>query len=329
MKKLISGIFLVTGTSIGGGMVMLPAVVGVYGYFSAIGLLIGVWIFNTLIALLFLEANCYLTMNTNLISMTKRLLGYHVQWVTWIIFLGFLYTIMCVYISGLTEVIGGFLEKNEFYIPSFYISFFAVFAVSLPIYLGIVYVNYFNRLLVIAMFLAFLALILLIAPHIEINNLLKTPENFSIMALPVVFTSFGFLVVIPRLRSYLDDDIKKIKIAIILGSFIPLVIYITWITVVMGVVPVSGSKGLQAILDYVEPVKGITKILATQTTSPSTSFFIQVFILFSIVSSFVGISLGLYDFLADGFRISKRAYGKIKLLSLTFLPPLIITLTPQ
>jgi len=83
----------------------------------------------------------------------------------------------------------------------------------------------------------------------------------------------------------------------------------------------------QAILAYVEPVKGITTILASQTATPSTSFFIQVFILFAILSSFVGISLGLYDFIADGFHASKRAAGKIKLLSLTFLPPLIITLT--
>jgi len=247
MKKLISSILLVTGATIGGGMIMLPAVIGIYGYFSAIGMLVGVWVFNTIIALLFLEANCYLPLRTNLISMTKKLLGPKFGWITWIICLGFLYTIMCVYISGMTEVIGSFLEKTALHFPSFYLSIIAVISVGLPIYLGITYVNHFNRLFVIAMFLAFFTLVFLISPHISIDNLLTIPPRIPLMALPVVFTSFGFLVIIPSLRSYLDDDVKKIKIAIILGSFIPLIIYISWITVVMGVIPVSGSEGLQAM----------------------------------------------------------------------------------
>lgn len=327
MKKLISSIFLVTGTSIGGGMVMLPTVVGIYGYFSAISVLAAVWFFNIIIALIFLESNCYLPMRTSLISMTKELLGHRVKWITWVICLGFLYTIMCVYISGMTEVIGGFLGKIRFVIPSFYLSILSVVTISLPIYFGMIYVHHFNRFVVISMFLAFFTLIFFITPHINIHNLLSATNHIPMMALPIVFTSFGFLIVIPSLRSYLDDDVKKIKIAIIVGSIIPLIIYIMWITVVMGVIPVLGKGGLQTILDQAEPVKSMTSTLTSHAGSSSISFVIQIFVLFAIVSSFVGISLGLYDFLADGFRISKTPSGKIKLLVLTFVPPLIIALT--
>lgn len=147
------------------------------------------------------------------------------------------------------------------------------------------------------------------------------------MSLPIVFTSFGFLIIIPSLRNYLEDNIKKIKIAIIIGSLIPLIIYIVWVTVVMGVIPVLGNNGLQMVLQQVEPLKSMTNVLSLHAANASISVFTQLFILFAIASSFVGISLGLYDFLADGLGISKNPLGKLKLLTCTFLPPLIIALT--
>ena len=327
MRKLISSIFWVTGTTIGGGMVMLPAVVGVYGYFSAIGIVVAVWLLTTLIALTFLEANCYLPARANLISMSKQLMGSRFKWITWIVCLSFLYTIMCVYISGLTEIIGGFLEKNAIFIPSVYLSLFSVIAVSIPIYFGMASISRFNRFIVMLMFLAFFTLVFLIVPHVDADILLNTKESIPLMALPIVFTSFGFLIVVPSLRTYLEDDIKKIKIAIVVGSFIALMVYIIWVTVVMGVIPVFGDNGLQWILEQAKPVKHLTNTLSSQALSPSIALLIQLFVLFAILSSFVGTSLGLYDFLADGLRNSKKCEGKMKLLVLTFLPPLIIAAT--
>ena len=126
------------------------------------------------------------------------------------------------------------------------------------------------------------------------------------------------------MKSLFEDDIKKIKIAIIVGSFIALMVYIIWVTVIMGVIPVFGDEGLQWILEQAKPVKYLTNTLSSQVLSPSLALLIQSFIFFAILSSFLGTSLGLYDFLADGLRNSNKQAGKIKLLALTFLPPLII-----
>lgn len=327
MQKLILSILMVIGTTIGGGMVVLPAVVGIYGYFSAIGLLFIVWFVNILIALIFLEANCYLPKGTSLISMTNQLLGKHTERITWVIFLGFLYTIMCVYISGITEIIGNFLELYSLVIPSWCISIVSVVTISAPLYFGMNYVANFNRCIVMIMFLSFLMLFVSIAPALSGKILISTTPHLPVMALPIVFTSFGFLVVIPSLRTYLDDDVKKLKIAIILGSFIPLFFYILWTTAVMGIIPLAGEGGLQAILNQPEPLKMMLKSLTTHTGNSWASVYTQIFILFAIVSSFIGISLGLYDFLADGLKVRKTPWGKIKLLAVTFLPPLIIALT--
>ena len=327
MKKMLSSIFIVTGTTIGGGMVLLPAVIGVYSYYSAIGILIAVWLVNTMIALIFLEANCYLPAKTSLISMSRRLLGRYGEWTAWIVCLVFLYTIMCAYTTGMTEIISGFLEKNLLHVPSSYLSILSVITISLPIYFGMTHINVFNRFIVISMFTAFFALTFFITPHIEISNLLAAPIHLPTMALPIVFTSFGFLIIIPSLRGYLNDNVKHLKISIIVGSFIPLIIYMLWVTVVIGAIPALGKDSLQTILAQSEPVKNMANVLISHTGNLQISFFIQIFILFAIASSFIGTSLGLYDFLADGLNISKSPIGKIKLLVLTFIPPLIIALT--
>lgn len=45
------------------------------------------------------------------------------------------------------------------------------------------------------------------------------------------------------------------------------------------------------------------------------------------MTSFLGVSLSLSDFLADGFKIKKNARGRFIITLLTFLPPLFFSLT--
>jgi tyrosine-specific transport protein len=40
----------------------------------------------------------------------------------------------------------------------------------------------------------------------------------------------------------------------------------------------------------------------------------------------LGVSLGLFDFIADGFRIQKKGMKKLLIALITFLPPIVITL---
>lgn len=326
MKKMISAVFIVTGTSIGGGMILLPAIIGIYGYFSAISILAVSWLFTTTLALIYLEANCYLPKHTSMISITKKLLGSWASGFVWIACLGFLYTLLSIYITGLSELLCGFIEKNTHDLPLFYFAILAVFTMALPIYLGINSLNRINAMIVIAMFIAFLMLVFMIGPYTDMHQLIARKNLSPMMALPIVFTSFGFLAIIPSLRGFLDDNVKQLKMTIIVGSFIPLVIYILWTTLVMGVLPIGGEHGLHAIINDAQPLNHMTSSLIMFAGDSTISLFIQLFIFFAIASSFAGISLALYDFLADGLNITKTPLGKMKLLALTFLPPLMIVL---
>ena len=45
-----------------------------------------------------------------------------------------------------------------------------------------------------------------------------------------------------------------------------------------------------------------------------------------MATSFLSVSLSLSDFLADGFRVTKRGFGSLFVYSGTFLPPILIVL---
>ncbi len=322
MKKLLAGTLLLAGTSVGGGMILLPAVIGVYGYWSAILILFAIWALNVSVAFTLLEANTYLPQGTNFISMAEKLLGKKAKIFTWIICLTFLYTLMCVYISGVTEILSAYMH-----IPSIYLSCFAILLIGLPIYLGITQVSRFNTFIVTGMFITFFIILLFLVPHSKASVFLSTKNYLPFLALPVVFTSFGYLNLIPSIREFFNDDIKQIKKAILFGSIIPLTAYVALTTTVMGIIPISGPSGLKNILRQKESILAFKKSLITHIQYASLGWIIEIFIFCAIVSSFIGIALSLYDFLADGLKIKKTSFGKLKLLLCAFIPPLFITLT--
>jgi len=52
----------------------------------------------------------------------------------------------------------------------------------------------------------------------------------------------------------------------------------------------------------------------------------HAFAFFAITTSFLGVTLGLFDFLADSLKIPKKGVRKLFLAFLTFIPPSLISL---
>jgi tyrosine-specific transport protein len=66
--------------------------------------------------------------------------------------------------------------------------------------------------------------------------------------------------------------------------------------------------------------------LSAASGRSADTFFIKLFTSISVVTSFLGVSLCLVDFLADGLRIQKHGMPKFMLHVMTFAPPLLIVL---
>src|SRR5205085_4149874 len=106
------------------------------------------------------------------------------------------------------------------------------------VYLGIRSVDYVNRGLMFVKFGAYFLLVLLLAPMVSHMKLLDGSISHitSATAITVTITSFGYGTIVPSLRIYFGSDISGLKKAILIGSLIPLLCYIAWDAVIMGII---------------------------------------------------------------------------------------------
>jgi tyrosine-specific transport protein len=277
--KLIGGIFLVVGTSIGAGMLALPIVTAELGFLASLFLLLSVWFVMTCGALFLLEANLWLPKNSNLVSMAKATIGPMGQLTTWIIYLLLLYSLLCAYIAGGSDLFQALLAKQGLvFSPAFSAIIFTVLLSSI-VYLGIHFVDYANRGLMIAKFITYFILIILLVPFIHLPQLAM--GNFSHIskstAITITVTSFGFASIVPSLRFYFDSDVKKLKKVIIFGGLIPLFCYIAWDAAIMGIIPIEGAGGLADILTAGRSTSGLVDTLNSKVSQHSVSFFVKFF----------------------------------------------------
>lgn len=326
--KLIGCILLIVGTSIGAGMLALPIATAELGFVGSVILLCACWFIMTTGALLILETNLWLPQNSNLISMAKATMGPLGQIVTWVTYLLLLYSLLCAYISGGSDLFYNLFASAHIAMPRWIatLGFTAVF--GLVVYQGIKAVDYANRGLMLVKMGAYFLLVALLTPYIDTPKLMQ--GNYanltSSVALMVTITSFGYAAIIPSLRVYFAGDIKKLKTAIVIGSLIPLLCYIAWDAAIMGIIPLTGDQGLIAILKSNEATGGLVNSLTAMANSPIVVLFIKLFTSVCMVTSFLGVALCLADFLADGLQKEKKGMDNVLVHFLTFAPGLGIVL---
>lgn len=325
-SKLIGGILLIVGTSIGGGMLALPVSTAQTGMLNSIIFLVFCWLIMTAGALLILEVNLRLPSGSNMISMAKATLGLPGQIIAWIAYLLLLYSLLAAYISGGSDVLSGLLHRAQFDMPSWSTSLLFTLLFGFIIYSGIRTVDYVNRGLMFGKLGIYLLLLLIISPHINFPTLRAGSLSAITGSLMILITSFGFASIVPSLREYFADDLIALRKVIILGSFIPLVCYILWEAAIMGVIQREGQHGLLNLMQSEHATSGLTDALSEAVHNHWITGFFGFFTSICMITAFLGVSLGLFDFLADGLHLKKAGHQGKFILSLTFLPPLAVVL---
>jgi tyrosine-specific transport protein len=325
-SKLLGGILLIVGTSIGGGMLALPVSTATLGFSNSIFFLILCWLAMTVGALLILEVNLRLPAGSNMVFMAKSTLGIPGQVLAWITYLLLFYTLVSGYISGGADVLGGLLHKANLDPPGWITALIFTSVFSLVVYGGIRSVDYVNRGLMFGKLGVYLLLVIIISPHVDLTTLSGGSMKAVTGSLMVLITSFGFASIIPSLREYFNDDARALRKVILLGSLIPLTCYILWIAVIMGVVQREGSDGLVALMANDHAISGLTNALSNAVQNQWITGFFSFFTSICMITAFLGVSIGLFDFLADGLRLKKTGLQGKSTLALTFIPPLTVVL---
>ena len=107
----LGGILLISGSCIGAGMLALPIITGLGGFFSSIITLFICWIFMTFTGLLLLEINSWFTQRSNLVSMAGNSYGFAGRIISWILYLFLFFSLIVAYISGCGNIISSAIEN--------------------------------------------------------------------------------------------------------------------------------------------------------------------------------------------------------------------------
>jgi tyrosine-specific transport protein len=124
---------------------------------------------------------------------------------------------------------------------------------------------------------------------------------------------------------YVGHDRTKIYKIFIIGSLIPLAVYICWQAVALGIIPLKGLQSFETIHQSDNALGMFVNILSSQSSSAFFELLTEFFTFFAISTSFLGVGISLFDFYGEIFG---KTLGKfrISLSVITFLPSLIIAL---
>ena len=318
LRYLIGGTFLVASTTVGVGMLALPVATGSSGFVPSVLTYFICWIFMLGSAFLVLEVTLNMPPGTSFISMAERTLGPIGRNLSWLVYLFLFITVMIAHIAGagpiLRELIGSL-------IPSWLVVLIYTSAIVPVVYLGTQSVDRLNLFLFSCVGLSYLAFFFVAINKVQFQLLSHSDWNMIWHGLPILFTAFTFQLIIPTLTNYLDRDAKKVRLVIFFGSLIPLVIYLFWEFLILGIVPVE--RLAQAAYQGKNAVEPLMEVV----DSSSVQIIGNLYAFFALTASFIPFSLAFLDFLADGFKVRKKeGLPKIVLLSGVFGLPLIIAL---
>ena len=323
MNKTVGSTLLVAGTMIGAGMLAMPLTSAGIGFGFTLVLLLGLWALLTFSALLFVELYQTAESDAGIGTLAEQYFGKAGRIIATAVLIIFLYALIAAYVSG-----GGSLLKDllpESFGDKVSILLFTVIFGSF-IVIGTHSVDKINRVLFFVMLAAFAVVLSLMLPEIKFDNLMATPIDNALIisASPVFFTAFGFHGSIPSLNKYLGGNVKALRISILVGSAITLYAYILWQMSTHGLL--TQNEFLQ-ILKEDATLNGLVKATLAITGSNMIAGVVKLFSTLALVTSFLGVGLGLLECIED---LLKRSFnisaGRISLGLMTFIPPLVFAL---
>ena len=326
--SLFGGAMIIAGTVIGAGMLANPTATSGVWFTGSLAVLLYTWFSMLSSGLMILEVNTHYPHGASFDTMVKDLLG-----PTWnaingiaVAFVLYLLTYAYIFVGGdlTAKGLGGALGVK---IPLTVgqLSFFLIFATC--VWASARLVDRFTSILIGGMVLTFIWATGGLIAEAKLPVLFDTqaPSGtpywiYISAALPVCLASFGFHGNVSSLLKYFKGDAPKVAKSLWAGTLIALVIYVLWQIAIQGnlprseFAPVIATDGQVSVL-----IEVLSKFVQTGSMAAILSFFSYM----AIATSFLGVTLGLFDYIADIFKWDDSVSGRTKTAALTFLPPLV------
>jgi tyrosine-specific transport protein len=315
---------LIAGTTVGAGILALPAFTLPSGVVPSTVLLVVVWLYALVTALLIAEVNVR-TMrrlgcaNAGLLLMVAMTLGKPGARLAAGAYLFLHYALLVAYLAQGGEILAtaiGFLFQRSLPVWVGTTLFACLFGSIL--YLGREkFVEKLNNAFVAIVILSFVGLLAL--GITQINPAQFVPQDWYAVpsAISVMFVALFFHNVIPVVTTQLEGDVQKIRRSIVIGSVIPLVMFLLWNAVILGSVNLELMQQISSTGAVFDPLQ----ILRQGAAGEGLGVLVSIFSEFAIVTSFIGFVYGLVDFFKDLFKLSPGDDSdRLSVYSLILLP---------
>ncbi|EXB54671.1 hypothetical protein L484_022533 [Morus notabilis] len=314
--SLSSAVFLVAGTTIGAGILAILAVTQESGFLASAITCIFCWVYMVVTGLLIAEVNvntmCELgSGGVSLVSMAMRTLGKAgVQISSWsYIFIH--YALLIAYVARSSDIL-----TNYLHIPLWESATLFTLVLGGICYSGSQrFIGAINGVLVFGIIISFAALVAVASGDLHWDALLKANFQAAPMSIPIIMLSFVYQNVVPVICTNLEGNLSKIRTAIILGTAIPLLLFLVWTAVILGTIT-SLEIGSDKMIDPLQQLR---------SSNGAVGPIVEVFSLLAIATSYIGFVLGLSDFLADLLKLPVGRGSALPYL-LTLVPPLALSL---
>ncbi len=326
MLKQLGAMYIILGTCIAAGLLGLP-IVTAYGNFTlTFFMVVTAWILMSAGAWCLLKVNLWLPPESNLLSMAEATLGKTAKIVTWGIYLLLLYSLICAYLAATADIVEALLSAIHITIPRAVATVMSALVIGSVVYHGIRSVDLTNRVLMSVKLIICIAIIAMVSPHVELSRLAMGDSIWHGNVWLVIICAFGYAIILPSIRVYLNSDEKQLSRVVLLGSLIPMIIYLLWIAVIQGALPRYGVNGLAAMNDSADTNSMLMLQLVAISHHPLLKSISVIFVSICSITGLLMVSLSMTDFLADGLKKQKQGANRLLLVGLTLIPGVMIIL---
>ena len=306
MKKLLNAIFLISGTAIGAGLIALPLTSVNLGT----NILVAIIFFMVFVAyktsMMTVDLNVANGKSASIVDLSRSISGEKAFIISMISFYTLSFSLLSVYFSGIANTLSSFFDFNDNFI--IIICGFLLFFI-----LNLKYSAFskLNSILVVSLLVIILSAIIQI--HTKETSIMTSvyvvPQSISaseiIAFLPIIFTSFGVQNICSHIFESLNKDRGKIKIAFLIGILIPAVVYIIWNSCVFENILAGDVQFFQKLQNHQISVGELIQFLCKSSENMYMEIFFKILSLFAIITSAVGIGLGLKKSIEESVTSSK------------------------
>ncbi|MGB8664867.1 MAG: tryptophan permease, partial [Serratia inhibens] len=326
--SVLGGAMIIAGTAVGAGMFSIPIVTSGVWFSGSVALLIYTWACMLVSGLMILEATLHYPSGASFHTIVKDLLGKGWNAINGISIAFVLYILTYAYISAGGSIIAHTLEGIVGVGQTTAGLVFAI-VVAFIVWLSTRAVDRLSTILIGGMVITFVISVGDMFTHVQPTVLFNRGDDqasylpYALAALPYLLTSFGYHGNVPGLVKYYRKDSRAVVRSLVFGTLLALAIYILWQYVIQGNITRDAFK--QVIAEGGN-IGSLLKQMGNVSSSQAVGQLLNAFSYMALASSFLGVSLGLFDYLADFFKFSDDTTGRSKTALVTFAPPTLAAL---